>query len=180
MTPEQVDLIRKSFDAMWPIRRDIADLCYSRFFELAPDARDLFAGDMERQRVKLMDMIAARVGSLDEHPLFQSMVTNSGRTHARFGVQPSQYVAMGEALMWSLDCKFGASFTPGAAGSLEGILRHSADRDAARGRRDLDRQGRLLLSPNSGARADNPGPPLLGQRRRPEPNGSAGASGKTS
>jgi hypothetical protein len=125
-------------------------------------------------------MIAALVGSLDEHPLFQSMVTNSGRTHARFGVQPSQYVAMGEALMWSLDCKFGASFTPGAAGSLEGILRHSADRDAARGRRDLDRQGRLLLSPNSGARADNPGPPLLGQRRRPEPNGSAGASGKTS
>jgi hemoglobin-like flavoprotein len=52
-------------------------------------------------------MIAALVGSLDEHPLFQSMVTNSGRTHARFGVQPSQYVAMGEALMWSLDCKFG-------------------------------------------------------------------------
>src|SRR6478672_12113569 len=102
MRPEQVDLIRKSFDAMWPIRRDIADLCYSRFFELAPDARDLFAGDMERQRVKLMDMIAALVGSLDEHPLFQSMVTNSGRTHARFGVQPSQYVAMGEALMWSL------------------------------------------------------------------------------
>ena len=97
---------------MWPIRRDIADLCYSRFFELAPDARDLFAGDMERQRVKLMDMIAALVGSLDEHPLFQSMVTNSGRTHARFGVQPSQYVAMGEALMWSLDYKFGASFTP--------------------------------------------------------------------
>jgi hypothetical protein len=61
MRPEQVDLIRKSFDAMWPIRRDIADLCYSRFFELAPDARDLFAGDMERQRVKLMDMIAALV-----------------------------------------------------------------------------------------------------------------------
>jgi len=24
----------------------------------------------------------------------------------------SQYVAMGEALMWSLECKFGASFTP--------------------------------------------------------------------
>ena len=23
-----------------------------------------------------------------------------------------QYVAMGEALMWSIECKFGASFTP--------------------------------------------------------------------
>jgi hemoglobin-like flavoprotein len=112
MTPEQVDLIRKSFDAMWPMRRDIADLCYSRFFELAPDARGLFPSDMERQRIKLMDMIAALVGSLDQRALFQSLVTHSGRQHARFGVQPSQYAAMGEALMWSLERKFGASFTP--------------------------------------------------------------------
>jgi hypothetical protein len=58
MTPEQIDIIRKSFDAMWSMRGDIADLCYSRLFELAPDARDLFPSDMERQRVKLMDMIA--------------------------------------------------------------------------------------------------------------------------
>jgi hemoglobin-like flavoprotein len=112
MTPEQIDLIRKSFDTMWPMRRDIADLCYSRFFELAPDARDLFRGDMERQRLKLMDMIAALVGSLDERLLFQSIVTHSGRQHARFGVQRSQYVAMGEALIWSLECKFGTSLTP--------------------------------------------------------------------
>src|SRR5258705_685196 len=112
MTPEQIDLIRKSFDAMWSMRGDIADLCYSRFFELAPDARGLFPSDMERQRVKLMDMIAALVGSLDQRALFQSIVTHSGRQHARFGVRPSHYDAMGEALMWSLDCKFGASFTP--------------------------------------------------------------------
>jgi hemoglobin-like flavoprotein len=112
MTPEQVDLIRKSFDAMYPMRSDIAEVCYSRFFELVPDARDLFPSDMERQRIKLMDMIAALVGSHDQRPLFQSLVTQSGRQHARFGVQPSQYAALGEALMWSLERKFGASFTP--------------------------------------------------------------------
>ena len=111
MTPEQVDLIRNSFDAMWSMRGDIADLCYSRFFELAPDARNLFPSDMERQRVKLMDMIAALVGSLDQRALFQSLATHSGRQHARFGVQPSQYAALGEAFIWSLECKFGASFT---------------------------------------------------------------------
>jgi hemoglobin-like flavoprotein len=99
MTPEQVDLLGKSFDAMWPIRRDIADLFYSRFFELAPDARGLFPSDMERQWFKLMDMIAALVGSLDQRSLFQSLVTHLGRQHARFGVQPSQYIAIGEASM---------------------------------------------------------------------------------
>jgi hemoglobin-like flavoprotein len=112
MTPEQVDLIRKSFDAMWSMNRDIADLCYSRFFELAPDARALFPSDMERQRAKLMDMIAALVGALDQPTLFQSLVAHSGRQHTRFGVQPSHYAAMGEALTWSLECKFGAAFTP--------------------------------------------------------------------
>lgn len=112
MTPQQVELIRKSFDAMWSVRDDIAELCYSRFFELAPDARNLFRGDMARQRVKLMDMIAALVGSLDQSALFQSLVAQSGRQHDRFGVQPSQYAALGEALMWSLECRLGPSFTP--------------------------------------------------------------------
>jgi hemoglobin-like flavoprotein len=112
MTPEQADLIRKSFDAMWPIRRDVAGLCYGRFFELAPDARGLFPRDMERQHLKLMDMIAALVGALDQRELFQSLITHSGRQHAGFGVQPSQYAALGEALIWSLERQFGASFTP--------------------------------------------------------------------
>src|SRR5258705_10704342 len=112
MTPEQVDIIRKSFDAMWSMRGDIAELRYSRFFELAPDAKDLFRSDMERQRVKLMDMIAALVASLDQRALFQSLATQSGRQHARFGVRPSHYDALGEPLMWSLERKFAASFTP--------------------------------------------------------------------
>lgn len=61
MTPEQVDLVRRSFDAIWPIRRKLAALFYSRFFELAPDAMSLFPNDMERQHLKLMDTIAAIV-----------------------------------------------------------------------------------------------------------------------
>ncbi len=112
MTPEQAALIRTSFDAMWPIRRRLADLCYSRLFELAPEARGLFSSDMERQRLKLMDMIAALVGALDQRELFQSLITHSGRQHAEFGVTPSQYAAFGEALIWSLERQFGAAFTP--------------------------------------------------------------------
>src|SRR5947209_18223300 len=84
MTPEQAALVRKSFDAMWPMHRKIADLCYTRLFELAPDTRALFPGDMDRQRFKLMDMIAALVGALDHRELFQSLITHSGRKHARF------------------------------------------------------------------------------------------------
>jgi hypothetical protein len=48
--------------------------------------------------MKLMDMIAALVGSLDERPLFQSLVTNLGRKHARFGVQPSHLCRNGRGI----------------------------------------------------------------------------------
>ena len=67
MTPEQVDLIQKSFDALWPVRRRLAELFYNRFFELAPDARALFPQDISRQHIKFMDMIAAIVGALDRN-----------------------------------------------------------------------------------------------------------------
>jgi hemoglobin-like flavoprotein len=67
---------------------------------------------MERQRLKLMDMIAALVGALDQQEMFQSPIEHSGRLHAGFRVQPSQYVAFGEALIWALERQFGTAFTP--------------------------------------------------------------------
>jgi hemoglobin-like flavoprotein len=112
MTPEQIDLIRKSFDALWPVRRRLGELFYSRFFELAPDARALFPQDIARQQLKLMDMIAAIVGALDQREMFQSIISYSGRQHAQFGVQRTHFVAFGNALIWSLEQQFGTAFTP--------------------------------------------------------------------
>ena len=112
MTPEQVDLVRKSFDALWPSHRRFAEVFYSRFFELAPDARRLFPDDMERQQLKLMDMIVAIVGALDKREIFQSIISHTGRQHARFGVERSHFAAFGDALIWSLEQQFGPAFTP--------------------------------------------------------------------
>ena len=112
MTQEQIDLIRRSFDAIWPVRRNLADLFYGRFFELAPDAKPLFPSDMERQHLKLMDMIAAIVGALDKGELFHSLIRHTGRQHAQFGVKSSHFVAFGNALIWGLEQQFGDAFTP--------------------------------------------------------------------
>jgi hemoglobin-like flavoprotein len=112
MTQEQIDLIRRSFDAIWPVRRNLANLFYSRFFELAPDAKPLFPSDMERQHLKLMDMIAAIVGALDKGELFHSLISHTGRHHAQFGVKSSHFVAFGNALIWGLEQQFGDAFTP--------------------------------------------------------------------
>jgi hemoglobin-like flavoprotein len=112
MTPEQIDLVRKSFDALWPFRRRLAAQFYGRFFELAPDTRRLFPDDMEKQQLKLMDTIAAIVGTLDQREIFQSIISHTGRKHAEFGVQRSHFVAFGDALIWGLQRQFGPEFTP--------------------------------------------------------------------
>src|SRR5215813_14583204 len=112
MTPKQADLIRRSFDAIWPVRRKIASRFYRCFFKLAPEAKRLFPNDMERQHLKLTDMIAAIVGALDKREIFQSIIRHTGRQHAQFGVKSSHFVAFGDALIWSLEKQFGAAFTP--------------------------------------------------------------------
>ena len=84
MTPEQTKLIRQSFDEMWPIRRNLAVEFYDRFFEACPDARRLFPNDMEKQYLKSMNTIAALVGALDNHALFQSIISHTALQHARF------------------------------------------------------------------------------------------------
>jgi hemoglobin-like flavoprotein len=112
MTPEQVDLIRQSFDAIWPVRRKLAVTFYDRFFELAPDTQRLFPRDMERQHLKLMDSIAAIVGALDKRDLFQSVVSETGRHHVGFGAKPPHFAAFGEALISGLEQQFGTAFTP--------------------------------------------------------------------
>jgi hemoglobin-like flavoprotein len=76
------------------------------------DTQRLFPKDMERQHLRLMDMIAAIVGALDKGELFQSIIRYAGHQHADFGVQPSHFVAFGDALIWSLEQQFGTAFTP--------------------------------------------------------------------
>ena len=97
---------------MWPVRGKLAALFYQRFFELAPDARPLFPTDMERQNLKLMDMIAAIVGAIENRDIFRSILTHTGRDHAQFGAKPAHFAAFGDALLWGLAQQFGADFTP--------------------------------------------------------------------
>ena len=109
---EQIGQIRDSFDAMGLSRRKVAEEFYRRFFDLVPEARRMFPQDMERLHLKLMDTIAALVGALDNPAVFQSIIDQVGRHHARFGVTPSQLTAFGDALLGTWQQHFGPAFTP--------------------------------------------------------------------
>ena len=64
MTPEQIALVQSSWDRLKPIGEQAAALFYARLFELVPDARALFSGDMKEQGRNLMVMIGTAVSGL--------------------------------------------------------------------------------------------------------------------
>jgi hemoglobin-like flavoprotein len=111
-TPEQVQLVQSSFARIAPIKDQAAALFYRRLFELDPNLRPLFKGDMTAQGAKLMAALGGAVASLGQLAPVLPAVRALGRRHAAYGVQPEHYATVGEALIWALEQGLGTDFTP--------------------------------------------------------------------
>ncbi|MHB1175371.1 MAG: globin family protein [Sulfuriferula sp.] len=112
MTPEQITLVKSSWQQVLPIKDTAAGLFYTRLFELDPSLRSLFKGDMAEQGRKLMTMINTVVNSLDQLGPILGAVGDLGRRHAGYGVHDHHYDTVGEALIWTLGQGLGEGFTP--------------------------------------------------------------------
>jgi hemoglobin-like flavoprotein len=112
MNDRQKMLVRDSFEKVLPIAEDAAALFYSRLFELDPSLKHLFKGNLREQGRKLMSAIQVVVTSLNRLEKIVPTVQELGRRHARYGVQPSHYQTVAEALLWTLEQGLGEAFTP--------------------------------------------------------------------
>ena len=112
MTPEQAVLIKTSWAQVVPIKEQAAALFYGRLFELDPELKPLFQGNMSEQGRKLMAMINTAVNGLDRLEAIVPAVQELGRRHVAYGVQDQHYDSVGSALLWTLEQGLGAGFTP--------------------------------------------------------------------
>ena len=112
MTEEQVKLVKDSWDEVKPISAQAAELFYGRLFEVAPEVKPLFKGDMKEQGQKLMATIGFCVASLESLDAIVPAVQKLGRDHAGYGVKDEHYVVVGESLLWTLGQGLGDKFTP--------------------------------------------------------------------
>lgn len=112
MTPEEISLVRATFAQVVPIRTQAAALFYERLFEIAPQVKPLFKGDMQAQGAMLMSAIALVVNGLDRLEAVLPQVESLARRHVGYGVEESHYAVVGEALLWTLEKGLGAAFTP--------------------------------------------------------------------
>lgn len=112
MTPEQVQLIKHSFKKILPIAGLAADLFYDRLFEIAPEVRPLFSGDLVSQKKKLIAMLAAVVTNVHEVDKIAPALEELGKRHVAYGVTIKHFGPFGGALIWTLNEALGSEFTP--------------------------------------------------------------------
>lgn len=111
ITPRQVQLVKETFAKVAPIAPQAAELFYGRLFEIAPDVKPLFKGDMKEQGRKLMSVIGMAVSSLDKLPELVPVVQDLGRRHVAYGVKDEYYGTVAQALLWTLEKGLGEAFT---------------------------------------------------------------------
>jgi len=112
MNQFEITLVKDSFRKVLPIADQAAALFYARLFELDPQLRHLFRGDMVEQGRKLMTMIATAVASLERLETLVPAVRELGARHAGYGVTEEHYGTVGAALLWTLEKGLGPEFTP--------------------------------------------------------------------
>lgn len=125
MTPEQAVLVKSTWSQVMPISEQAAELFYNKLFELDPELKSLFKGDMKEQGRKLMAMISTAVNALDRLEAVVPAVQDLGRRHIGYGVKDQDYETVGAALLWTLETGLGPAFTPevkDAWASVYGVL----------------------------------------------------------
>jgi nitric oxide dioxygenase len=111
ITPRRIELVQQSFAKIAPIAEEAAGLFYRRLFEIAPEVRPLFEGDIASQGRKLMSVLALAVGSLQNLSDLVPIVQDLGRRHTGYGVKDEHYDKVAEALIWTLDQRLGPECT---------------------------------------------------------------------
>lgn len=108
MTPDELDLILTSSQAITDDPDGFSSAFYETVFEIAPATRAMFPDDMTAQRSKLVRelqfMVQAASAWADPAALegFVARTRELGRRHVAYGVTAAMYEPVGTALMATL------------------------------------------------------------------------------
>ncbi len=111
MTPKDIDLVQSSFAKVAPIDDETGLLFYERLFEIAPEVRPLFRGDIDDQGRMFMSMLTVAVNGLTTFDSIEPALRELAIRHAGYGVRPEHYASIGAALIWIMERSLGDDFT---------------------------------------------------------------------
>lgn len=111
MTPDDIKLIQVSWAKVKPISETAAELFYGKLFELDPEVKSMFKGNMTEQGRKLMAILNTAVNALNNVEAIVPALQVMGRRHVDYGVKDEDYDTVGEALVWALSEGLKGDFT---------------------------------------------------------------------
>ncbi len=112
MNQNTVALVQESWKKVAAIAPQAAELFYQNLFAADPSLKSLFKGDMTEQGKKLMQMINAAVGKLNDLETLVPILQNLAVRHVGYGVKDEHYQTVGGALLKTLGQGLGEGFTP--------------------------------------------------------------------
>lgn len=107
LTETEIDAIRASFRQLTRDSERAGALFYQTLFEIAPETRPLFVGDLREQATKLMSTLGLVVSQLHTAHTLMPVVEDLAVRHLAYGVRPNHYAMVGQAL----DSMLGAMLT---------------------------------------------------------------------
>lgn len=111
LTEHQKTLIVNSWNDVKPISAQAAEIFYNKLFELDPTLRPLFKNDLKSQQIKLVGALNHVVNSLNDLPNLVPVLQQLGKRHVGYGVQPSHFTTVGDALLRTFAIGLGDKFT---------------------------------------------------------------------
>ncbi len=106
-----IKLVQDSFAKLESGTGDAGADFYDRLFDIAPDLKPLFTGDMKAQGRKLMTMIKTAVSGLGDLDSLIPVLEDLGRRHGGYGVKDADCETVGAALLWLLEKGLGEDFS---------------------------------------------------------------------
>lgn len=112
ITDHQKTLIKRTFALIVNKEETVTRHFYNGLFELNPTYRHLFSSEITDQSVKLMQILAIMVRSLDDFSSIIPDIQALAQRHVEYHVKEEDYAVVGETWLLTLAQSLGDVFTP--------------------------------------------------------------------
>ena len=111
MTPEQLELVRRTAAIVERALDECASCFYEDLFERHPSARRLFADDLIAPGGTLVDDLLGLIAATDDLPGFVANARVLGLRLQRRGIHAADYAFVGDALIAAVETVVGDGWT---------------------------------------------------------------------
>lgn len=126
MTPDRIDRLEESFDALKPQAEGLVNSFYQILFERAPQVRSLFPDDLTEQKKKLLASLAFVVAHLRKPEELAGALRDLGARHVGYGTCEAHYPVVRDCMLEAMSASAGVGWTPQLAQDWRAALDHVA------------------------------------------------------